>query len=136
MQDHPVGQPYFHKITGLYLKLSSEFAKFFKPISLYSLDLLHMLAIAHLGAWLRIIQSFPLLLCSRSLPRVFITFSYNKVVGKALRRSPQFRNVALLNSHNKTSWLYNAFHMHICITLFVHNRVQIPIIAANCSGQV
>jgi hypothetical protein len=70
-----------------------------------------MLALAHLGAWLRIIQSFSLLLCPRSLPRVFKMLSQIKVVEKALRMFLQFRNVASirLNSQIQTSWLYNTF---------------------------
>ena len=39
-----------------------------------------MLALSHLGAWLRIVQSFSLLLCPRSLPWVFVKLSFNKVV--------------------------------------------------------
>jgi len=70
-----------------------------------------MLALAHLEAWLQIVQSFSLLLCPRSLPRVFKMFSHNEVVEKAIRMFLQFRNVAStdLNSQIETSWLYNTF---------------------------
>jgi hypothetical protein len=70
-----------------------------------------MLALAHLEAWLQIIQSFSLLLCPRSLPWVFKMLSQNEVVEKALRIFPQFRNVASadLDSQTETSWLYNTF---------------------------
>jgi len=69
-----------------------------------------MLTIAQLGIWLQIIQSFSFLLCHRSLPLVFIMLSHDKVVEKAIRMFPQFRNVASLSeSHKETSWLYNTF---------------------------
>jgi hypothetical protein len=56
-----------------------------------------MLAIAHLGSWLQIIQFFSLLLCPRSLPWVFQMLSHKEVVEKTLRMFPQFRNVASFN---------------------------------------
>ncbi len=128
---------YFHIKYGLYLKPSSKVAKLSRTHFIVVSEPSPYTCVAYLGAWLRIVQSFSLLLCPRSLPRVFIIFSYNKVVEKAIRRFPQFRNVASywLNSQYETSWLYNVLFIHICITLFIHIRLQITNMAANCSAQ-
>ena len=126
---------------GLYLKPSLKVANFLRPIPLQSLNLLHMLAMMHLGAWLRIVQYFSLLLFPRSLPWVFNTFSHIKEVEKSLRMFPQFRNVASLTLYSQeTSWLYNIndelIGLYICFTLFILVSEQITNKAASCWEQV
>ncbi len=61
--------------------------------------------LTHLEASLRIVQSFSLLLCPRSLPRVFEMVFHNKVVEKAIRMFPQFKVSPI--EIQQTSWVHD-----------------------------
>ena len=96
---------YFHIKYGLYLKPSLKVAKLSRTHFIVVSEPSPYTCVAYLGAWLRIVQSFSLLLCPRSLPRVFEMVSHNKVVEKAIRMFPQFK--VSPDEIQLTSWLYN-----------------------------
>ena len=66
-----------------------------RPTIIKSLNLLHILIITDLEAWLRIAQSFTFLPSGLAINQDPLSVvSNNRVVVKALRTSPQFGRVA------------------------------------------
>jgi len=82
----------------MYLKPSLKLIRLLRPTNVHSLNLLHSLILATLGAWMRIAQSFTFLPLGTAINRVPLNLFRNKVVVKALRGFPQFESVAKCNT--------------------------------------